>query len=74
MGVLLTGMGIDGAEELKTMRNRGAITIAQDKESSVVHGMPGEAIRLGAAMHILPPEAIAALLTALVMKRNGGDK
>ena len=41
VGVLLTGMGRDGAAELKQMREKGAITIAQDKESSVVHGMPG---------------------------------
>lgn len=60
--VLLTGMGADGAAELKLLRDRGALTIAQDAESSVVHGMPGEAIRLGAAVHVLPPEAIAFLL------------
>ena len=53
VGVLLTGMGKDGAAELKQMRDRGACTIAQDRESSVVHGMPGEAIALGAAMHVL---------------------
>jgi two-component system chemotaxis response regulator CheB len=56
VGVLLTGMGRDGAEELKLLRNKGAITIAQDEESSVVHGMPGEAIKLGAAAWTLPPE------------------
>ena len=54
VGVLLTGMGKDGAAELKQMRDRGAVTIAQDRESSVVHGMPGEAIALGAATHVLP--------------------
>ena len=68
IGVLLTGMGRDGADELKVMRERGAITIAQDKGSSVVYGMPGEAIALGAATHILPPERIAAMLAALVKK------
>jgi two-component system chemotaxis response regulator CheB len=41
VGVLLTGMGKDGAEELKLMKDGGAVTIAQDKKSSVVHGMPG---------------------------------
>lgn len=65
-GVLLTGMGRDGAEELKVMRDRGALTIAQDKESSVIHGMPGEAIRLGAARYVLPPEQISSLLTELM--------
>ena len=62
VAVLLTGMGVDGAAELKLLRDRGALTIAQDAESSVVHGMPGEAIRLGAAVHVLPPESIAFLL------------
>jgi two-component system chemotaxis response regulator CheB len=66
IGVLLTGMGRDGAAELKLMRDKGAVTIAQDKESSIIHGMPGEAIKLGAAAHILPPERIAQLLVDLV--------
>jgi two-component system, chemotaxis family, protein-glutamate methylesterase/glutaminase len=61
-GVLLTGMGQDGAEELLMMRKKGALTIAQDRESSVIHGMPGEAIRLGAARCILPPGKIVDLL------------
>lgn len=59
---LLTGMGQDGADELKRMRELGAVTFAQDKESSVVHGMPGAAIRLNAASRILPPEKITAML------------
>lgn len=62
---LLTGMGRDGADELKVLRDKGAITFAQDKDSSVVHGMPGEAIKLGAATLVLPPEKIAAVLTSL---------
>jgi two-component system chemotaxis response regulator CheB len=62
---LLTGMGRDGAEELRLLKEMGAITFAQDKQSSVVHGMPGEAIRLDAAMLVLPPEKIAAVLTSL---------
>jgi two-component system, chemotaxis family, protein-glutamate methylesterase/glutaminase len=66
IGVLLTGMGTDGSAELKLMRDKGAITIAQDKETSVVHGMPGEAIRLGGAVHILPPQEIALLIMKLV--------
>jgi two-component system chemotaxis response regulator CheB len=70
VGVLLTGMGRDGAAELKEMRDRGAVTIAQDRETSVVFGMPGEAIKCGAAMHVLPPEAIGDLLTALLTKSN----
>jgi two-component system chemotaxis response regulator CheB len=66
IGILLTGMGKDGAAELKLMRDRGALTIAQDKESSVVHGMPGEAIQLDAAMYILSPERIVETLTDLM--------
>lgn len=64
--VLLTGMGRDGAEELLAIRQAGGITFAQDKESSVVHGMPGEAIALGAACHVKPPAEIARLLVSLV--------
>lgn len=65
IGILLTGMGKDGAEELRFMKEKGAITMAQDKESSVVHGMPGEAINLDAVMYVLPPEKIAAALINL---------
>jgi two-component system chemotaxis response regulator CheB len=62
---LLSGMGRDGAEELRLLKDKGAVTFVQDKASSVVHGMPGEAIRLDAAMLVLPPEKIAAVLTSL---------
>ena len=65
VGILLTGMGVDGAAELAAMKGKGAITIAQDKESSVVHGIPGEAIKLGAAMYVLAPEQIAEVLKTL---------
>jgi two-component system, chemotaxis family, protein-glutamate methylesterase/glutaminase len=65
-GVLLTGMGKDGAAELKILRDRGGITIAQNRESSVVFGMPGEAVSIGAADYILSPEEITPLLTRLV--------
>jgi two-component system chemotaxis response regulator CheB len=66
VGVLLTGMGKDGAVELKRMRDRGALTIAQDRDSSIVHGMPGEAIQLGAASQVLAADQIAAALLAQV--------
>jgi two-component system chemotaxis response regulator CheB len=62
-GVLLSGMGADGAADLKWLKDHGATTIAQSKESSVVHGMPGVAIGLGGATHVLGPEEIAGLLT-----------
>lgn len=70
IGVLLSGMGKDGARELKEMRDRGAVTIVQDSASSAVHGMPGEAIALGAAVHILPAENIAGMLATLVRRRQ----
>ncbi len=66
VGVLLTGMGKDGASELKMMHDKGAITIAQDKESSVIHGMPGEAIKLGAASFVLSTNQIPEKLLELV--------
>jgi two-component system chemotaxis response regulator CheB len=68
IGVLLTGMGKDGALELKLMKEQGAVTIAQDKDTSVVHGMPGEAIRLGGATYVLPSEKISMTLTSLVVR------
>ena len=64
-GVLLTGMGKDGAAELKLLREKGGIAIAQNRESSIVFGMPGEAIRINAADYILAPEEIATMLTRL---------
>lgn len=62
LGILLTGMGKDGASELTLMKTGGATTICQDKESSVVHGMPGAAIGLGGASHVLSLDAIATVL------------
>ena len=70
LGVLLTGMGKDGAAELKLMKDRGATTIAQDRESSVVHGMPAEAIELGGATHVLPADKIADALVTLAHRRQ----
>jgi two-component system chemotaxis response regulator CheB len=65
-GVLLTGMGKDGALELKLMREKGAVTFAQDQESSAVFGIPGEAVKLEAANYVLPPEKIAEVLARLL--------
>lgn len=67
---LLTGMGRDGADELRLLKEKGAVTFAQDKDSSVVHGMPGEAIKLDAATFILAPDKIAAVLTSLANSNN----
>jgi two-component system chemotaxis response regulator CheB len=70
IGVILTGMGADGAQGMLAMRQSGAITCAQDEESCVVFGMPKEAIRLGAAQKILPLENIPQFLVDTV--RNKG--
>jgi len=66
LAVLLTGMGKDGAKELKDIKDKGGLTIAQDRETSVVHGMPGEAIKLGAASMVLPSGKIAEQINKLV--------
>ena len=58
IGILLTGMGKDGAKSLLDMRDAGAFTMAQDEKSSVVFGMPKEAIALGAVMKIAPLNSI----------------
>jgi len=70
IGVLLTGMGDDGARGLLEMREAGAQTLVQDEHSSVVWGMPGEAVRLGAAGAVLPLERIAAA----VLDAAGGGR
>ncbi|MDR2592807.1 MAG: chemotaxis response regulator protein-glutamate methylesterase [Chitinispirillales bacterium] len=60
VGMILTGMGKDGAKGLLAMKEAGAYTIVQDEASSVVWGMPGEAFKLGAATIVLPLKKIAA--------------
>lgn len=62
IGILLTGMGNDGAVGLKEMKDHGAMTLVQDKESSVVFGMPGEAVKLNAHTYRLNPVDITAFL------------
>ncbi|MFA6505124.1 MAG: chemotaxis-specific protein-glutamate methyltransferase CheB [Treponemataceae bacterium] len=66
IGILLTGMGKDGAAELLEMRNNGALTIVQDKKSSVVTGMPAETDKLGAAQYVLPPAKITEMLNGRI--------
>jgi two-component system chemotaxis response regulator CheB len=68
-GVLLSGLGSDGAEALKVMKDIGALTLVQNEESSVAFDMPGEAIRIGAADLALSPEGIAEILA-----KSGSNK
>jgi two-component system chemotaxis response regulator CheB len=68
VGVILTGMGGDGAKEMLTMKQAGAFTIAQDEASCVVFGMPKEAIKLGGVDKILPLSEIPAEIVAYVSK------
>jgi two-component system chemotaxis response regulator CheB len=70
IGVLLTGMGDDGALGLADLKRAGGLTIAQDESTSIVFGMPAEAIRLGAASHILPPRKIASVLIEQALPTN----
>ena len=62
MGVILTGMGADGASEMLSMKEAGCVTVAQDEASSVVWGMPGAAVNMGAATKILPLDKVAKFI------------
>jgi len=68
-GMLLTGMGSDGAAGLLAIRQAGGVTLVQDAESSVVFGMPRAAIELDAAQQVLPPSGLIRSLKALHVKR-----
>jgi two-component system chemotaxis response regulator CheB len=76
IGVLLTGMGKDGARGLREMLDAGSRTIAQDEATSVIWGMPGEAVSLGAAQHVLPLDSVAAKILCLAdaMDVTRGDR
>lgn len=70
IAVLLSGMGHDGAAELKSLRLAGAYTIIQDEQSCLVFGMPGEAAKLGAHRIALPPMAIVKHISQLLNDNN----
>jgi two-component system chemotaxis response regulator CheB len=68
IGIIMTGMGDDGATGLLAMHNKGAYTIAQDEESCVVFGMPQRAIAAGGVSRVLPISEIAAEVCDLIKK------
>lgn len=70
VGVILTGMGADGARGLKALRDKGYHTMAQDQATSTVYGMPKAAVALGAAVDILPIQAIAPKLVSVLTTWN----
>lgn len=72
LGMLLTGMGDDGARGMLEMRQMGCLTIAQDEASSVVFGMPKEAIQRGAAQRVLPLGRMAGEITAFAKEARPG--
>ena len=74
VGVIMTGMGDDGSKGMFEMNQAGAATIAQDEKSSVVWGMPLEAIKLGAADEVLPLNSIAGRVLELVHGKAGEVK
>jgi len=71
VGALLTGMGADGAKGLLAMHEAGAYAVAQNEETCVVYGMPREAVKLDAAVDVLPLDRVAdALLHAVAAHRT----
>ncbi len=69
VGVLMTGMGNDGAAAMNALRQAGGVTIAEAEETAVIWGMPGELVKAGGAQLVLPLDAIAARLAALATAR-----
>lgn len=67
VGIVLSGMGSDGAKGLKKMRDEGAVTIAQSEDSSIIYGMSRKAVELGAAEYVLSPKNIAKLLEKMII-------
>lgn len=70
VGCLLTGMGRDGASGLLDIRRSGGLTLAQDEATSVVFGMPGRAVELGAACHVLAPPEMGAVIARAATTRT----
>jgi two-component system, chemotaxis family, protein-glutamate methylesterase/glutaminase len=72
VGCLLTGMGKDGAAGLLAIRRAGGTTLTQDESTSVVYGMPREAVEIGAAEHVLPLPAMGRALADAMLHRPEG--
>ncbi|NEX46160.1 protein-glutamate methylesterase/protein-glutamine glutaminase [Pseudotabrizicola algicola] len=72
LGIILTGMGDDGALCLGEMKASGALTVAQDEASSVVYGMPREAVRIGSALQSLSLDRMAAAIMGFARRHNSG--
>lgn len=70
--VLLSGMGKDGAKELLDLKHAGSLTFAQNQDSALVFGMPGEAVKLNAARYVMEPTRIGAMLAAMTERPNHG--
>jgi two-component system chemotaxis response regulator CheB len=78
VGVVLSGIGSDGAEGLRDLRTAGAVTIAQDRATAAVYGMPKAASEIGAAVHVTPLPEIPALIqrsvAAIAAESRGNDQ
>ncbi|MBC7963272.1 MAG: chemotaxis protein CheB [Steroidobacteraceae bacterium] len=74
IGVILTGMGRDGAEGIRHIKDLGGTTFAQDQESSAIYGMPQAAAETGAVDFVLPPEKIGRKLVELLSCRLGEQR
>ena len=74
VAVVLTGMGAGGARQLKVLRDAGARTIAQDEATSVVYGMPKEAVAHGGAEFILPLDEISEKISSLCNEKRDSKK
>jgi two-component system chemotaxis response regulator CheB len=68
IGVMLTGMGDDGARGMLEMKEAGAINFVQDEKSSIVWGMPGSAVKIGAASEQVPLDKISEKLLSILKK------
>jgi two-component system, chemotaxis family, protein-glutamate methylesterase/glutaminase len=74
LGILLTGMGEDGADGMATIRAGGGVTIAESESSCVVYGMPRAAVQRGGAAYVLPLQDIASLLGGLREPVTQGER